>query len=143
MAPANAYAAYRTAEIETISQRDLIVKLYEGAERFLRQAQVAMRQRQTEIAHNNCLKARRIFIELTSTLNFELGGDIAGHLRDLYLFVIAHITEANLRKSPEKIDEVMPIITSLRSAWEQIPAEFAGTTSMPSGNQGHSFNLRT
>ena len=143
MAPANAYAAYRTAEIETISQRDLIVKLYEGAERFLRQAQTAMQQRQTEIAHNNCLKARHIFMELAATLNFEQGGDIATHLRDLYLFLIAHITEANLRKSSEKIDEVMPIISILRKAWEQIPADLADTSSMPTGNHGHAFNLRT
>lgn len=140
---AKAYAAYKSAQVETLTQRDLIIQLYLGAEKFLVQAQKAMDNRQIEAAHVNCVKARNIFIELASTLNFEQGAEIAQKLKDLYLFFITRISEANLLKKPEKIDEVLPLIISLREAWEQVPAELANTTSIPAGNDGHALNFQT
>jgi flagellar secretion chaperone FliS len=98
MSAANAYSAYRSAELQTISQRDLIVRLYQGAERFLVQAQAAMHNKQIEMAHNSCLKAKAIFTELLLTLNFSQGGAIALQLKELYLFMIIKTVEANLRK---------------------------------------------
>ena len=69
---ASAYSAYRTAEVETLTQRDLIIKLYQGAERFLLQAKIGMENKQIESATEGCQKAKRIFVEFcrpsTSTL---------------------------------------------------------------------------
>ncbi len=139
-----AYAdAYRAAEVETLSQRDLIVKMYQATERFLRQAQAGMGAEDHHAAHVGCTKAKNIVLELFATLNLEQGGDIAKQLRELYLFFITRITESNLRKEPALIEEILPLISTLREAWEQIPAEFANASSMPSGNEGHAFNLRT
>ena len=138
----SAQKAYRNAEVETISQRDLLVRLYQGAERFLTIAQEAMRSRKIEEAHNNCQKAKAIFQELLSTLNFEVGGDTAIQLRDLYAFFISQIVQANLAKQPTMLAELMPIIAKLRTAWEQIPAEHANLSSV-SSSQGHSLFVRT
>jgi flagellar secretion chaperone FliS len=141
----NAYAsnAYRNAEVETLSQRDLIVKLYEAAERFLSQAQVAMANKSAELAFNGCQRAKQIFIELLATLNFEQGGEIAKQLRALYVFLITRIAEANLLKDPKILSELMPIIANLREAWQQIPSEMANVTSVPASNQGHALNMKT
>jgi flagellar protein FliS len=141
-ATANHRTAYRTAELQTISQRDLLVKLFTGAERFLAAAQLAMEQRQMEAAHNNCQRAKAIFFEMLSTLNFEKGGDIAQQLKELYLFLIGHIIEGNLRKSPALIAEIRPIVATLREGWERIPDEHAGSSLISLGT-GHAFNLRT
>lgn len=144
MSPAvRAYNAYRSAEVETLSQRDLLVKLYQGAERFLNQAIVAMRARQIESAHDNSQKAKRIFAELLSTLNFEMGSEIAGQLRDLYLFFMAEILASNMHKDGERLVRILPVIATLREAWQAIPEEFAATSSLPSGIQGQSLDLRT
>lgn len=139
----NAYTAYRNAEIETLSKRDLIVKLYETAERSLAMAQTAMTNKSYELAHSGCQKAKAIFVELLSTLNFEQGGEIAMRLRALYVFLITRIAEANLRKDPSMLIELVPIVANLREAWQQIPAEMADISSVPDENRGHSFNLRT
>lgn len=140
---AQAYAnAYRSAEVRTVSQRDLIVQLYRGAERFLTQATVAMANHEIESAHNGCQRATAIFNELLSTLNFAQGGDTAAHLRDLYVFFISTITEGNLRKRPEGITRILPLIADLRMAWEQVPAEHANV-SAAAVNDGHALNLRT
>lgn len=133
MGAANAYNAYRSAELQTVSQRDLIVRLYLGAERFLIQAQTAMQNRQVEMAHRSCLRAKDIFNELLVTLNFEKGGDIADQLKELYVFLIWAITEANLKKDPAKVAELLPVVSTLREAWQAIPDEFATMTALPEG----------
>jgi len=139
---ATAFAAYRSAEVVTISQRELIVKLYQGAERFLIQAQVSMTNGQREDANTACQKAKRIFVELLSTLNREQGGEIAERLHALYAFFISRISMANAEMQPGILGEIVPIIADLRSGWEQIPDEFANVSSV-AANDGHAFNLRT
>lgn len=137
-----AFASYRTAEVETLSQRDLLIRLYQGAERFLAQARIAMLNKEWYQANEGCQKAKRIFVELLSTLNFELGGEIAERLRDLYLFLIGEIVEANVHHQPERLQALTPIIDTLRSAWEGIPDADANTSSL---NQGiaATFSVRT
>jgi flagellar protein FliS len=141
MSPA-ARAAYRSAEVETLSQRDLILKLYQGMERFLIQAQLAMQNREPATAHDNCQRAKAILIELMSTLNIDAGGEVAQQLHALYSFFITQVVEANLRKDPAKIAAVLPIISSLREAWQQIPDELANSGSLPPSNDGHLLSLR-
>lgn len=137
-----AYAAYRSAEIETVSQKDLIVQLYQGAERFLKNGSEAMGGQRLEEATNQCRRARAIFVELLSTLNFETGGDLALQLRDLYAFIIFQIGEASLKRNPAQIEALIPIIRTMREGWEAVPDEHANVTSIPEGNQGHNLNLR-
>jgi flagellar secretion chaperone FliS len=139
---ANAYGAYRSAEVNTVSQKDLIVRLYEGSERFLNSACLAMDSKDFVKSMNECRRARDIFIELLATLNFEKGGEFALRLKDLYSFFILQISEGSLRKNPEQIRKIMPLIKTLREGWENVPDEEANTSSIPAGNDGHAFNLR-
>jgi flagellar protein FliS len=139
----NAYRdAYRSAELQTIPQRDLIVRLYQGAERFLNQAQLAIHNRQYEMAHHTCVKAKAIFSELLATLNFELGGEIAQQLKALYLFLIVEITEANLRKDAQRIAALLPIVATLREAWQEIPDSEAHISGLPAHFEGNGFSAR-
>jgi flagellar secretion chaperone FliS len=142
MPAANAYAAYRSAEVTTMSQRDLLVKLYQGAERFLVQARAALANQQWEMADTGCQKAKRIFMELMATLNFSADATIAGQLRDLYLFIVAEIVQANLRHDGERLHRLLPIIATLREGWEQVPAEFAEVSSLPPEARGSHLNFR-
>jgi flagellar protein FliS len=144
MSPAaTAYAAYRAAEIETISQKELIIRLYQGAERFLELGRQAMVLRQCESAMTHCRRAKDIFIELMATLNFEQGGDLARQLKELYAFFIVQISEASMRKDPDQIAALYPVIATLRDGWQQVPEEHANLSSMPVGHEGHAFSLRT
>jgi flagellar protein FliS len=142
MSPAStAYAAYRSAEIETVTQKDLLVRLFQGAEKFIELARQAMVDSQLEVAMTNCRKTRDIFIELMATLNFEQGGELAKRLKELYTFIIYQVSEASLSKNPDKLKEILPIIKTLREGWEKLPDEHANVTSIPQGNGGHSFNI--
>lgn len=142
MSQSTVHAAYRSAEVETLSQRELIVRLYQGAEKFLLAGRSALEKGKGEEAITQCRRARDIFVELMSTLNFEAGGDLANQLRDLYAFIIYQISEASLKKKPEQLTTLLPIISTLREGWEAVPDEHANLTSIPEGNRGHSLNLR-
>ncbi len=135
-----AFASYRSAEVTTLNQRDLIVKLYVGAERFLAQAADAIEARDMELASTKADKARAIFSELLSTLDSEQGGDIARQLAALYTFFITDITDAIVAKDAAELRKLIPIAANLREAWEAIPADIACTGGAGAG--GHSINLR-
>jgi flagellar protein FliS len=137
------HRAYQAADIGTLSQRDLIVRMYQTMERSLRLAEAAMLNRHVPLAHDQCTKAKDILCALLCTLNFEAGGEIAERLRDLYLYLINEISVANLLKDAERVRPLIPILITLREGWEQVPDEHANLSSVPACNQGHAFNIRT
>lgn len=139
---ASAFASYRSAEATTLSQRDLLVRLFQGVERFLSQGRLAMINKEWYQANEGCQKAKRIFVELLSTLNFEAGGEIAERLRDLYLFLIGEIVEANVHHQPERLEALMPVVATLRSAWQDIPDSEANTSSL-GDRVGETFSVRS
>lgn len=144
MAPGQlAQSAYRKAEVETLSRRDLLVKLFQATERFLNTAMAAMANNKPDVAHENCQKARRIFIELLSTLNFDIEGGHADRLRDLYLFFIGEIVEANLQGDRERIAKILPVIATLREAWQGVPDAHANVSSLGEREASHTLNIRT
>ena len=137
-----AHATYRSAEVETLSQRELIVRLYQGAERFISNGREAILANKGGEAIEQCRRARDIFIELMATLNFDAGGELARQLRDLYAFIIYQISEGSLKKNEAQLAALLPIIRTMREGWEAVPDEHANLTSIPEGNRGHSLNLR-
>jgi flagellar secretion chaperone FliS len=135
--------AYRSAEIGTLSQRDLLVRLYQGIERFLTQAQEAMRLKDAPRAHEHCVRAKAIIVELLSTLDFDRGGEVATQLKGLYLWMLVQIGEANLRKDAEILDRVLPLVAQVRDAWAQVPAEEANTSALAAAGATSAVDLRT
>jgi flagellar protein FliS len=133
MAVNNAYKAqdaYLHTAAETMSRKEVLVKLYQHAEKNLVMAQMAIQNKQPIIATTCCRKARDIFVELHATLNMEAGGEIAERLASLYIFIFGEITEGSLRQDATKIAGILPTIATLREAWEQIPDEFSNTSSI-------------
>jgi flagellar secretion chaperone FliS len=130
MGAAIAYGAYRRSEIETLTPRDLLVKLFEGMERFIEQGAMAMQNRHCEMAAKNCQRVRDILFELQSTLNFEAGGEIAKRLDAIYGFMVIEVTEAGLRQDAERLRQLQRVIRPLIDAWKGVPDEFSHTTSL-------------
>jgi flagellar protein FliS len=65
-------------------------------------------------------KATAIVGELSSSLNMEEGGEIAGNLRRLYDYVLDRLLAANTNNDPALFDEAEKILDMLRSAWKEI-----------------------
>ena len=116
------HAAYRRGTVLAATPGQLVVLLYDGARRFLRQATIAMRDGEIERAHNTLRHGERIIAHLDGTLDFEQG-ELPGRLHAIYLFYLSQLNAARMSQDPTKVEEVSELLGELRDAWSQVAAE--------------------
>lgn len=117
MAQGNPYTAYHRTSVETADQRQLILMLYDGSIRFMRQAVTRIESKDMEAAHNYLIRARDIVTELLSTLKPEKAGEVGENLKNLYAYMFNRLVEANLKKDREAVREVIGLMSTLREGW--------------------------
>ncbi|MFS8544380.1 MAG: flagellar export chaperone FliS [Limnochordales bacterium] len=110
---------YRATQVQTANPVNLVVMLYDGAIRFVRQGIAAIEQAKVEEAHRNLIRAQDILAELERALD-PRAGEIAANLEQLYDYMQRRLMEANLRKDAAPLQEVIGLLTELRDAWQQI-----------------------
>lgn len=121
MPAVNPWKSYRQIATQTAPPGQLVLMLFDGALSSLDRALLGFKY--TDIAernstiHNNIQRAVNIIRELNSALDMEAGGQLADTLRGLYGFFERRLIESNLKKSPQGIDEVIPMLKQLRDAW--------------------------
>jgi flagellar secretion chaperone FliS len=113
-------AAYRENAVVTQPAGRIIVLLYEGAVRFLRQAMDAMASNDIARKSDLICRAQAIIDELNLSLDMDAGGEVASNLRSLYNFMRRHLTEANTRKDPQRIRDVITCLEDLLAGWRAI-----------------------
>ena len=121
----NPYAspnAYRESAVMTASPAQLVVMLYDGAARFLKQAEVIASEGAWGDAGERITRADMIIDELLVTLDTERGGEVAGQLQGIYVFCKRLLIEARLEKDVERIRKTAQLLSQLRESW----AELAG-----------------
>jgi flagellar protein FliS len=116
--------AYTASSVLTASPERLVVMLYDGAVRFLRQSAAAMRSQNREAALVGIQRAEAIINQLNTSLDMSQG-DVSTRLRSIYLFSKRHLSEALIERDPDKIDDVIRLLADLREAWEQVAGQAA------------------
>ena len=111
--------AYAESSVLTASPGQLVVMLYDGAIRFLRQSAEHMRAGDRERARERMRRAEAVIDELNGTLDMTYG-DIAERLRAIYLFSKRRLIRANLDFDPAKVDGVARMLAELRDAFAQV-----------------------
>ena len=112
--------SYQANAIEGASQGQLIVMLFDGGIRFLHQATYALERGDLEKACEAMLRAKAIVAHLMGSVRSDAVPELARSLKQLYLFCYEGITAANLDKSAARLGPVIRVLTSLRSAWQQV-----------------------
>ncbi len=116
---ANPYVFYQKNQVETADRGTLLLLLYDGAYRFMKEAREYMEREDYTKAFVSVSRADRIVKELLASLDMEKGGEIAKNLYRLYEFVLWKLFLAEKEKKVSHIDEAMHIIGELRSAWKE------------------------
>lgn len=111
---------YVRSQVETASQTQLVLMLYDGAIRFLSVGRERMISGKIEEKNRYLVKAQRVISELLSALDREKGGEVASNLHRLYAYMLQRVVEANLHDKPEVIVEVIDLLRELRTSWEEI-----------------------
>ena len=116
----NGLETYKEVTITTQGKGRLVVMLYEGAIKSLKQAIHEIEAGNVEARWNNIKKAMDIIEELDAVLNMEAGGEIAANLHKLYRFMVSHLNAANVKKSTPMINEVIALLDELNQGWKAI-----------------------
>ena len=111
--------AYREAAVLTASPVQLVVMLYDGVERFLRQAEVVMGEGDVAQAHDRMQRAEAVIDELLRTLD-KSAGQVAERLEAIYVFCKRLMMEARLEKDPSKLAKVRSLMAELRESWAEL-----------------------
>ncbi len=67
-------------------------------------------------------KAIRLISELDATLDMERGGQIAQNLRNLYLYMLDRLTQANVTNDARIAAEVASLVQRIKAGWDPIVA---------------------
>jgi len=106
----------------------LVVMLYEGVIKFNRLAVLAVKEKDIEKRTNYINRSVAIISELYNALDMERGGEVARNLRDLYLYSMAQLSEANRKNSAEIISKVTELFIEVKEGWDAIAASNAAST---------------
>jgi flagellar protein FliS len=98
----------------------VVVMLYEGAVKFLKQAIREMEAGKYLEKGKSINRAVDIIQELNVTLNMEAGGEIAKNLRQLYAFMLDRLFQANIRKDAGMIRETIKVLEGLNESWKAV-----------------------
>jgi flagellar protein FliS len=113
------YSQYLRSQIFSASPEQLLIMLYDGAIRFTRQAILGVEENNPQMMTHGIRRAMAIVTEFSSTLNHEIGGNIAENLDALYTFMVRELTLANLHRDAERLHIVENLLTNLRATWTE------------------------
>lgn len=108
---------YKQMAVKTASRGQILIMLYEAAIQNVKKASICIDRRDIAGKGQHIVKTHDIINELSSTLNFEVGGDIARELERLYNFMAEQLVKANLENSKEALQSVQKILETLLSGW--------------------------
>jgi len=113
-------SAYQQASITTQSKGRLIVMLYDGAIKFMKLAIRELQAGNYEAKGRYISRAQDIINELNAILDMDAGGEIAANLRQLYCFMNRQLSDANTKRDPQMIREVIALMEELNQSWKAI-----------------------
>ena len=129
---ANPYQQYKNTQIQTASQERLLIMLYEGAIKFIKQGKLAFGEGEYDNGNEYIKRSQDIVSELMSSLNFE-SGEVANNLFVLYEYIYHRLVQANIKKDTDILDEVIGMLNSLKETWVQV---FMNTRKQNKGEVG-------
>jgi flagellar protein FliS len=118
-------ASYQEHALDGASPVDLVVALYDGVIRFLYTAIAAVERGNVRERRIAVKRALAILIHLQARLRMDIGGHPAEVLSEFYASMFALILQASLGASPQRFEEVIGCVRSIRDAWRQVAVEQA------------------
>ena len=116
----NGIRAYQEHAVTTQSKGRLIVLLYDGAIKFMKLAIKELEAGNYAEKGRHINRAQDIINELNAVLDVDAGGEIAKNLRPLYCFMNRRLAEANAKRDPQMIHEVVTLMEELNQSWKAI-----------------------
>lgn len=111
------YSKYKKTSIESASKEKILLMLYEGAIRFIKQAKEANQNKDVKLRGEMIGRAYDIVMELASSLDFKINASVATNLEQLYIYVMEELTRANITGQEKHLDNSLKILNILYDGW--------------------------
>ena len=108
---------YLRTKILTASPRELRLMLYDGAIKFCRLARDAIEGKQYESSYNSLMRAQKIVLELSTSLNHTADPQLCSRLSALYTYIYRLLVDANMDRDGKKVDEAIGLLQYERETW--------------------------
>lgn len=146
---------YLETQVLTASPFKLRLMLIEGAIRFVNQTLHFWDEERHEEAVESLIRAREILGELMSSLSPEKT-PLAKQILPLYGYVFRTLTEAQLQRDRQKMNDALRILGEERETWQlvceqfaselenlkaEVPTEIAAPATLPSNDAPHAVSL--
>ncbi len=136
----NMQERYLQVQVQTATPEMLITMLMDGAVRFLRQAKTHLAAGRVEATHRAIIRAQDIVTELNTSLDMDKGGEVAQQLRRTYEMLLTRLVDANARKEPALIDQLISYLLDLRGSWVEAVRRVAPSAAAMAGNSALSLS---
>lgn len=113
----NAYQKYKQQSVMTMTQGEMLIKLYDELITQLARAKNSINEKNIQTANDALQRTQRIITYLRSTLDKKY--PISENLDALYEFFDQQLFNANIKKDATIINEIIPMIVDLRDAYVQ------------------------
>lgn len=117
MAMQNPYSNYANNAINTATQEELTLMLYEGAIKFVNKAMIALEAKDYEKTHENIVRVQDIVREFQLTLDHQYA--ISKELNALYDYMLRRLIDANVAKSMDILSEMRDMLREFRDMWKE------------------------
>lgn len=116
----NAYSEYKKQSLSTLTPMEIVVKLYEEAEKQMNRAIIHIDEKNYAAANKELQKSQDIVNALRSVLDMKI--PMSKDLDALYDFFNRQLVTANVKKDTKIIKELLPMFDDLRDAFAQVAA---------------------
>ena len=93
--------------------------LYEGAMKFVKQSMEAIDNKDIPKRGELIGRAYDIVMELMSSLNHDIGGDMAKNLEQLYIYCLEELTRANITAEKKHLENCLKVLNTLYDGWSK------------------------
>ncbi|MEX0653533.1 MAG: flagellar export chaperone FliS [Phycisphaeraceae bacterium] len=118
--PAPATNPYLRTKIMTASPEQLRLMLYDGAIKFCRQGRDALARQDFEASYHALMRAQKIVLELSNSLNADVDPALCQRLAALYTYIYRRLVDANMTREPDAVDEAIRLIDYERETWQML-----------------------
>jgi flagellar protein FliS len=111
--------AYKKTSVETASKEQILLMLYQAAIKHCKKAIEAIDQKNLSKKGEYIGKLQDIIVELSNSLDFEVGGEVAKELASLYDYILYSSTQANIKIDKSHLEGCLKVLNTLYDGWTE------------------------
>lgn len=113
----NPYEKYQQQMVSTMSQADMLLKLFDEALKQIDIAKASIERNDIAQMDKSIDKTKRIIQYLRSCLNLKY--PVSENLKSLYMFFESELVMASVKKDISHLNDIEPLIKDLRDTFNQ------------------------